>query len=469
MQTGRPFSIFQDRNDISWGQHWEDQIKRSLAEVVFLIPVLTPSFFQSPACRNEFDTFWLKERTLGVNRLILPLYYVTCDQLGPEYAVDSDEIVDVLRSRNWTDWRQFRFRPHSDEEVAAALAGMAAMIKSSMKELDAIQLAANKSGAASRDEIALPDLSKSELEDIAPHEISYKIPELNPASGTDESIASSARAQPYYVYTTRFDEIVDASELADRTELLKLYSYVSSVTASLRDQLGTRLATNFLKLDPSSSRARFAVTILIDNSGSMRGRPILHCAAWCLLIMEWLDRLGIPTEILGFTTRAWKGGQSRELWMETKKPWAPGRLNDLRHLVYKSFSTTAEVSAPNFGVMVREGLLKENIDGEALLWASSRLERHPADYKALFVFSDGAPVDDSTLSVNPGNFLEQHLLRVIADVSKSITLYGVGIGHDVSRYYPNSAEGGDIDTLGIRFLEVLTKDPVFKQIWRAAD
>jgi cobaltochelatase CobT len=179
-----------------------------------------------------------------------------------------------------------------------------------------------------------------------------------------------------------------------------------------------------------------------------------------------MDRLGIPIEILGFTTRAWKGGQSRELWFEDKKPWAPGRLNDLRHLIYKSFATTAEVSAPNFGVMVREGLLKENIDGEALLWAASRLDSYPADHKALFVFSDGAPIDDSTLSINPGDFLEKHLLASIEELSKRITLYGVGIGHDVSRYYPNSARHGKIDSLGARFFEALTEDSTFKEFWK---
>jgi cobaltochelatase CobT len=138
MQTGEPFAIFQDRNDIDWGQQWEDRINKSLSDVTFLIPVVTPSFFKSPACRTEFNTFSLKEKVLGLNRLILPLYYVICDQFGDTYKSGSDEIVDILKQRNWTDWRQFRFKQFTDENVAAALAQMAAMIKVSIGDLKAI-------------------------------------------------------------------------------------------------------------------------------------------------------------------------------------------------------------------------------------------------------------------------------------------------------------------------------------------
>jgi cobaltochelatase CobT subunit len=260
--------------------------------------------------------------------------------------------------------------------------------------------------------------------------------------------------------------VVQASELAEKGELLKLYNYVSNFSAALKQINDSTLASRLIDYRKTGRGIPLAVSILIDNSGSMRGDKIVHTAAWCLIIIEWMDRLGIPIEILGFTTRAWKGGQSRELWLADKKPAQPGRLNDLRHLIYKSFSMTAEVSAPNFGLMMREGLLKENIDGEALLWASARLEKQPARNKVLFVFSDGAPVDDSTLSTNPGDFLEKHLRAVVAELSKELTLYAVGIGHDVSRYYPNSLVAEEASSLGLRFFDILVKDPVFLEFWK---
>jgi cobaltochelatase CobT len=478
MQTGRPFAIFQDRNDIAWGQQWEDQINRSLAGVAFLIPILTPSFFESPACRNEFQTFSLKEKTLGVDRLILPLYYVTCDQLGEEYIIKSDEIADILRTRNWTDWRQYRFKQFGDEDVAGALANMASMIKSSIKELDAIGIAAKGHQLIAWSELPRSDLPKavpeqdipsfekkieSPLEDT-PSEPSYKIAELNPSVGASKSIGEVAQTSSYYAYTTRFDEIIDASELADQAELLGLYRYVSTFTASFKKLFGPELAAKLSNFRSEVPEPPLAVTLLIDNSGSLRGKRIIDAAAWCLLIVEWMERLGIPTEILAFTTRAWKGGQSRELWLANGTPWKPGRLNDLRHLVYKSFSASAEISAPNFGVMAREGLLKENIDGEALLWASSRLENHPAKKKILFVLSDGAPIDDSTLSVNPGNFLEQHLRSVVSDLSKRITLYA--IGYNAATYYPNSVAAQDNSSLGVHFFDTLTNDRSFNEFWK---
>jgi cobaltochelatase CobT len=194
----------------------------------------------------------------------------------------------------------------------------------------------------------------------------------------------------------------------------------------------------------------------------MRGERVIYTAAWGILIAEWMDRLRISAEILGYTTRAWKGGQSREAWIAAGKPMNPGRLNDLRHLVYKSFSASIGASAPNFGVMAREGLLKENIDGEAILWAASRLQQQPSANKILFVISDGAPVDDSTLSVNPGNYLEKHLRSVIDTVSTKVRLYAIGLGFDVSRYYPNAITINDATELGPRFFEILVNDPAFE-------
>ena len=321
MQTGQAFEIFQDRNDISWGQHWEDQINSSLSEVAFLIPIISPSFFRSRACRSEFQTFSLKKKRLGVNRLILPLYYVECDQFGDGYDPGSDEIVDILRMRNWTDWRVFRFKPFEDEQVAKELAKMATMVKSSIKELDAIAVAASSpekenSGPASARPITpkqeLPAIGASEQsrKSDLPQDPIYEIAEARPSGEASGKIITIAR--PYYAYTKAFDEVIDAAKLASDSELLRLYNYVSSLSADLKNLHGARLASKLGLYERVSAEHPLAVSILIDNSGSMRGTPIIQTAAWCLLIMEGMDRLGIPTEILGFTTRAWKGGQSRE-------------------------------------------------------------------------------------------------------------------------------------------------------------
>ena len=477
MQTGKPFAIFQDRNDISWGQNWEDRINKSLYDVTFLIPILTPSFFQSPACRSEFQAFLLKEKTLGVTRLILPLYYVSCDELSENYITGSDGIADNIRARNWTDWRPLRFKPQNDEAVATALATMAGMIKGSMNELAAISIAAasakperEKSIEISPDLRLPPILAEAQILQSRTSELSvfeeqtdvpadYEVEEARPTDRFDPNIWNVVSLHPYYAYTKKYDEVVKAGELADRAELMRLQGYLSSFVSAMKKMYDARLSQMLSRFHLRDDR-RLAVSILIDNSGSMRGRPITITAAWSLLIGEWLERLGAATEFLGFTTRAWKGGQSREAWLADGKPPKPGRLNDLRHLVYKSFDVDLSASAPNFSVMMREGLLKENIDGEAVLWAAARLRNQPADQRILVVFSDGAPVDDSTLSVNPGNFLEKHLKHVISTISSELTLHAVGIGHDVSRYYPSAVKADD-DNFGFKFFETLTNDPAF--------
>ncbi|UEM10927.1 hypothetical protein J4G43_041020 [Bradyrhizobium barranii subsp. barranii] len=201
----------------------------------------------------------------------------------------------------------------------------------------------------------------------------------------------------------------------------------------------------------------------------LEGEPITFTAAWCNLIAEWMDKLRISTEFLGFTTRAWKGGQSKERWLATGKPSNPGRLNDLRHLIYKSFSASVGASAPNFGMMTREGLLKENIDGEAVLWAFARLQKQRSLSKMLVVISDGAPVDDTTLSANPANYLEQHLRGVIDSISDKVSLHAIGIGHDVSRYYPNAATVTSARDLGPRFFEVVANDELFRSSYDSSE
>jgi cobaltochelatase CobT len=199
------------------------------------------------------------------------------------------------------------------------------------------------------------------------------------------------------------------------------------------------------------------VTLLIDNSGSMRGRPISIAAMSADILARTLERCSVKVEILGFTTKAWKGGQSRERWIGEAKPPQPGRLNDLRHIVYKSADAPWRRARKSLGLMLREGLLKENIDGEALLWAHQRLLGRTEQRRILMVISDGAPVDDSTLSVNPGNYLERHLREVIAWIERTspVELIAIGIGHDVTRYYRRAVTIVDAEQLGGTVMEQL--------------
>ena len=199
------------------------------------------------------------------------------------------------------------------------------------------------------------------------------------------------------------------------------------------------------------------VTLLLDNSGSMRGRPISIAAICADVLARTLERCQVKCEILGFTTRAWKGGQSREAWLAANRPALPGRLNDLRHIVYKSADAPWRRARPNLGLMMKEGLLKENIDGEALEWAHRRITSRREARKILMVISDGAPVDDSTLSVNPANYLEKHLRDVIEMVERrrAVELLAIGIGHDVTRYYKRAVTITDVEQLAGAMTEQL--------------
>jgi len=201
------------------------------------------------------------------------------------------------------------------------------------------------------------------------------------------------------------------------------------------------------------------VTLLLDNSGSMRGRPITVAATCADILARTLERCGVKVEILGFTTRAWKGGQSREHWLTAGKPANPGRLNDLRHIIYKSADAPWRRARKNLGLMMREGLLKENIDGEALDWAHKRLLARSEQRKILMMISDGAPVDDSTLSVNPGNYLERHLRWIIEEIEtrSPVELIAIGIGHDVTRYYRRAVTIVDAEELGGAMTEKLAE------------
>ena len=291
----------------------------------------------------------------------------------------------------------------------------------------------------------------------------------------------------YKAYTEKFDEIVTAEELCDAEELTRLRAYLDKQLAHLQGvvaRLANRLQRRLMaqqnrswqfdleegSLDPArlpriiidpyqplsfrqESDTNFrdtVVTLLIDNSGSMRGRPITVAATCADILARTLERCGVKVELLGFTTRAWKGGLSRETWLQSGKSANPGRLNDLRHIIYKAADAPWRRARKNLGLMMREGLLKENIDGEALDWAHQRLLARPEQRKILMVISDGAPVDDSTLSVNAGNYLERHLRHIIAEIEtrSPVELIAIGIGHDVTRYYRRAVTIVDAEELG---------------------
>jgi cobaltochelatase CobT len=295
------------------------------------------------------------------------------------------------------------------------------------------------------------------------------------------------REPPYKVFSTAHDEVVEAEALCDAEELTRLRAYLDQQLANLSNVV-SRLANKLQRklmaqqnrawtfdleegmldvarltrviIDPTAPLSfkqeedtefrDTVVSLLIDNSGSMRGRPIMVAAVCADILARTLERCGVKVEILGFTTRAWKGGMAREDWLKAGKPPAPGRLNDLRHIVYKSADAPWRRARKNLGLMMREGLLKENIDGEALIWAHQRLVNRTEQRRILMVISDGAPVDDSTLSVNSGHYLERHLRTVINEIETAspVELIAIGIGHDVRRYYRRAVTIVDVEQLG---------------------
>ena len=302
-------------------------------------------------------------------------------------------------------------------------------------------------------------------------------------------------ADPHYkVYTEAYDEEILAEDLADPQELERLRAYLDQQLDPLKGAVG-RLANKLqrrlqaqqnrswefdqeegvldagrlarvvanpttplsFKVEKDTEFRDTVVTLLLDNSGSMRGRPISIAAICADVLARTLERCSVKVEILGFTTRAWKGGQSREKWLADGRPQQPGRLNDLRHIVYKQADAPWRRSRDNLGLMMKEGLLKENIDGEALEWAHRRMVARREARRILMVISDGAPVDDSTLSVNPANFLEKHLRDVIAMIEKrkAVELIAIGIGHDVTRYYQRAVTITDVDQLAGAMTEQL--------------
>ena len=339
--------------------------------------------------------------------------------------------------------------------------------------------------------IEADDAPSSDFPDEASAGESEEAAENRPPQPTGER-----RGPDYKAYTTRFDEVVNAEDLCEPEELQRLRDYLdkqlqnlSSVVGRLANRLQRRLMAqqnrswefdleegvldaarlSRVVIDPqqplSFKREKemdfrdTVVTMLIDNSGSMRGRPITVAATCADILARTLERCGVKVEILGFTTRAWKGGQAREAWLQAGKPANPGRLNDLRHLIYKPADAPWRRARKNLGLMMREGLLKENIDGEAVDWAYRRLLGRTEQRRILMVISDCAPVDDSTLSVNAGNYLERHLRYVIEEIENRspIELIAIGIGHDVTRYYRRAVTIVDAEELGGAMTEKLAE------------
>src|SRR5262245_60053009 len=255
---------------------------------------------------------------------------------------------------------------------------------------------------------------------------------------------------PYFAYTKQFDEVVSARDLGSNEEIRWLFSHLLGHIGHIGKQ-HKQIAEEVSDVLAARSPVSLSVTLLLDNSGSLRGRQITYLAATALSVAEWLEKWDIPCEVLGYTTAAWKGGRSRELWLaDGKKLYPPGRLNDLRHIVYKTFDETVLVASTSFGIMMKEGVLRENIDGEALLWAYSRLRVHSSEKKLLVVMTDGAPVDDSTLSVNPGGILEKHLSRTVLALEKSgLDVVAIGVGHDPRKSYSTAVQVVDFDQLGV--------------------
>ncbi len=334
----------------------------------------------------------------------------------------------------------------------------------------------------------LEETEQSDLED------SNELNEGAPQEDPNEQPPVSEADPGYKVFTTEFDEEITAGELAEPVELERLRAYLDQQLEPLKgavSRLANRLQRRLMAQQNRSwdfdleegilDAARLArvvanpttplsfkqekdtefrdtvVTLLIDNSGSMRGRPISIAAICADVLARTLERCQVKVEILGFTTRAWKGGRSREKWLEQDRPANPGRLNDLRHIIYKGADAPWRRSRPNLGLMMKEGLLKENIDGEALEWAYRRIMNRPEARRILMVISDGAPVDDSTLSVNPASILEKHLRDVIAMIEKrkQVDLIAIGIGHDVTRYYEHAVTITDVEQLAGAMTEQL--------------
>ena len=394
------------------------------------------------------------------------------DQLGDDPDTEDDEAPDDASDEAAEDDPDSTGEDQSEEEQTEA----------------SPEQSQEETQDDSQAEVSADDMADAELDEEAEMpegEAPLEPPPPAPISDADPD---------YSAWLTDFDEEIGAEDLAEPAELERLRAYLDQQLEPLKGAV-SRLANKLqrrlqaqqnrswefdreegildagrlarvvanpttplsFKVEKDTEFRDTVVTLLLDNSGSMRGRPISIAAICADVLARTLERCNVKVEILGFTTRAWKGGQSREKWLADGRPLQPGRLNDLRHIIYKSADAPWRRTRPNLGLMMKEGLLKENIDGEALEWAYRRMMGRPEARKILMVISDGAPVDDSTLSVNPANYLEKHLRDVIAMVEKKkfVELIAIGIGHDVTRYYNRAVTITDVDQLAGAMTEQL--------------
>ena len=352
----------------------------------------------------------------------------------------------------------------------------------------------NNDESDSKDDKGKQDDTQTSIDagfDLSDQQIDEQIEDSESLKESTESVMQKNNLnnidQEYKIFTTEFDEIAKAEILEDVKEIQKLRKNLDQQLVGFQDLI-TKLANKLQRqllakqnrawdfdleeglldsskltrviMDPYNSLSFMKekdldfkdtiVTLLIDNSGSMRGRPITIAALCADILSRTLERCSVKVEVLGFTTKNWKGGKSREAWAKTDKPKSPGRLNDLRHIIYKGADTQWRQAKNNIGLMLKEGLLKENIDGEAISWAYNRIQKRKEERKILMVISDGAPVDDSTLSVNSGDFLEKHLKKMVKfiEAKSDVEILAIGIGHDVSRYYNKAIKITDVNELG---------------------
>ena len=429
----------------------------------------------------------------------------------PDMLFDQDAFGrlarELLAALNLADQLDQGADEKSDDETEAEADGADAEDDDSEGERRA-ELSAESREESVSSEQSLDD-SDDGLADVLDRADASQLPRRSEPWRPNLSVLDNPEAFGYKVFTRAYDETVNAEELCDTDELERLRAFLDKqlhalhgAVARLANRLQRRLLAqqnrgwDFDLEEGMIDAARLArvivdpmhpltfkqerdtkfrdtvVTLLLDNSGSMRGRPIMVAACCADILARTLERCGVKVEILGFTTRAWKGGHAREAWLNALKPPLPGRLNDLRHIVYKSADAPWRRSRRNLGLMMREGLLKENIDGEALAWAHSRLLARPEQRRILMMISDGAPVDDSTLSVNSGSYLERHLRQVIEEIEtrSAVELLAIGIGHDVTRYYRRAVTVTDAEELaGVmteKLAELFDEDLAWRQLHR---
>lgn len=397
------------------------------------------------------------------------------DQLGDDPDLEDEDQDDQASEEEQSEEIENQDKQQDDSENEDASESSAEQSQEAQEDASQAQISMDDmADMETGDEAELPD-GEAELEPPAPQQISDADPN-------------------YTVYTNEFDEEIKAEDLAEPVELERLRAYLDQqldplkgAVARLANKLQRRLQAQqnrswefdldegildaarlarivanptvplAYKMEKDTDFRDTVVTLLLDNSGSMRGRPISIAAICADILARTLERCNVKVEILGFTTRAWKGGQAREKWLQEGRPQLPGRLNDLRHIVYKAADAPWRRARTNLGLMMKEGLLKENIDGEALEWAYRRMLARREARRVLMVISDGAPVDDSTLSVNPANFLEKHLRDVIAMIEhkRQVELLAIGIGHDVTRYYDLAVTITDVEQLAGAMTEQL--------------